>query len=264
MDSKCRISKIKKDFIGNAYGLICTRGSIMEKKYKIGYVPGVYDLFHVGHLNLIKKAKEVSEHLIVGVLSDDLVMHFKGKYPVIPLEQRMEIVGALKDVDEVIEVNFSNTVKMDAWNQLHYDAYFSGSDHGKEWDDEKRALQEVGSDIVFFPYTESVSSTMLKKQLNIDMKPKRVYLFGAGKIGQNVADKLTNGENKRKWIVEGFLDNSKEKHLTRVCGIPVYYPSDLEQLEKNTDYNIIISMKDTADAKEQLKKLGLTEKIIKI
>ena len=92
----------------------------MNKPYKIGYVPGVFDLFHVGHLNLIRKSKEVSEYLIAGVLSDDLVMHFKGKKPVIPLEQRMEILAALKDVDEVIEVNFSNTVKMDAWKQLHY------------------------------------------------------------------------------------------------------------------------------------------------
>lgn len=229
----------------------------MEKKYKIGYVPGVYDLFHVGHLNLIKRAKEVSEHLIAGVLSDELVMHFKGKYPVIPLEQRMEIVGALKDVDEVIEVNFSNTVKMDAWKQLRYDAYFSGSDHGSEWDEERRALQEVGSDIVFFPYTESVSSTMLKKQLKLDTEPKRVYLFGAGKIGQQMVDKLTTGENKKKWIVEGFLDNSEEKHLTRVSGIPVYYPSDLKRLEVGGNFHIIISMKNKTDAEKQLNELGI-------
>lgn len=234
----------------------------MGEKYKIGYVPGVYDLFHVGHLNLIKRAKEVSEHLIVGVLSDELVMHFKGKYPVIPLEQRMEIVGALKDVDEVIEVNFSNTVKMDAWKQLRYDAYFSGSDHGHEWDEERRALQEVGSDIVFFPYTESVSSTMLKKQLKLDTEPKRVYLFGAGKIGQQMVDKLTTGENKKKWIVEGFLDNSEEKHLTRISGIPVYYPSDLKRLEGKSNFNIIISMKDTVVSQKQLHELGIEKEIL--
>lgn len=234
----------------------------MEKKYKTGYVPGVYDLFHVGHLNLIRKAKEVSEYLIVGVLSDELVMHFKGKYPVIPLEQRMEIIGALKDVDEVIEVNFSNTVKMDAWKQLQYDAYFSGSDHGSEWDEEKKALQKVGSDIVFFPYTESVSSTMLKKQLSIDTEPKRVYLFGAGKIGQHMAEELTSAKNKKNWKVEGFLDNSEEKHLSRMNGIPVYYPSDLKRLEEEQSFYIIISMKDKTDAEKQLKELGFEKKIL--
>ena len=234
----------------------------MEKKYKIGYVPGVYDLFHVGHLNLIKKSKEVSEYLIVGVLSDELVMHFKGKYPVIPLEQRMEILKALKDVDEVIEVNFSNTVKMDAWKQLRYDAYFSGSDHGSEWDNEKKALQEVGSDIVFFPYTESISSTMLKKQLNIDAEPKRIYLFGAGKIGQHMAEELTSSKNKTKWKIEGFLDNSEEKHLSRISGIPVYYPKDLKRLEEKGKFNIIISMKDIAGAQKQLQELGFEEEIL--
>lgn len=236
----------------------------MEKKYKIGYVPGVYDLFHVGHLNLIRKSKAVSEYLIVGVLSDELVMHFKGKYPVIPLEQRMEIIGALKDVDEVIEVNFSNTVKMDAWKQLHYDAYFSGSDHGSEWDNEKRELQKVGSDIVFFPYTEYVSSTMIKNQLNENKEPKRVYLFGAGKIGQHMAVELTSSKNKKEWKVEGFLDNSEEKHLSRIQGIPVYYPKDLKRLEKDDDFKIIISMKNTVSVEKQLQELGLEGRIYSV
>ena len=85
-----------------------------KKKYKIGYVPGVYDLFHIGHLNLIRRAKEQSEYLLVGVLTDELVEHFKGKKPYIPLEERMEIVSSIKEVDEVVKVDFSNTVKMDA------------------------------------------------------------------------------------------------------------------------------------------------------
>ena len=229
----------------------------MGKPYKIGYVPGVFDLFHVGHLNLIRKSKEVSEYLIAGVLSDDLVMHFKGKKPIIPLEQRMEILAALKDVDEVIEVNFSNTVKMDAWKQLHYDAYFSGSDHGSEWDDEKRALQAVGSDIVFFPYTESTSSTMIKQQMKEEKVRTRVYLFGAGRIGQRMAETLTSGENKEKWIVEGFLDNSQGKHLTRICGAPVYHLKDLERLEEDGNYKIMISMKDATEIERQLQDAGL-------
>ena len=233
----------------------------MNKPYKIGYVPGVFDLFHVGHLNLIRKSKEVSEYLIAGVLSDDLVMHFKGKKPVIPLEQRMEILAALKDVDEVIEVNFSNTVKMDAWKQLHYDAYFSGSDHGSEWDDEKRALQAVGSDIVFFPYTESTSSTLIKQQLKVEQNRTRVYLFGAGKIGQRMAENLKSDKNKEKWLVEGFLDNSEEKHLIRINGIPVYHLKDLERLEKDADYKIMITMKDKDEIERQLEAAGLSKRM---
>lgn len=227
-----------------------------DKKYKIGYVPGVFDLFHVGHLNLINRCAEVSEYLIAGVLTDELVMHFKGKMPAIPFEQRFTIVQAIKGVDEVVKVDFSNTVKMDAWKLYHYDAYFSGSDHGSEWDREKKALQEVGSDIVFFPYTQSTSSTMIKQQLAQESKPQRVYLFGAGKIGQWTVDKLTNAENKKKWKIEGFLDNSQGKHLTRIKGIPVYRPEDLRSLEQEDDFKIIISMKDENVCMEQLKMLG--------
>lgn len=227
-----------------------------DKKYKIGYVPGVFDLFHVGHLNLINRCAEVSEYLIAGVLTDELVMHFKGKMPAIPFEQRFAIVQAIKGVDEVVKVDFSNTVKMDAWKLYHYDAYFSGSDHGSEWDREKKVLQEVGSDIVFFPYTQSTSSTMIKQQLAQESKLQRVYLFGAGKIGQRMADKLSNAENKKKWKIEGFLDNAEEKHLTRIKGIPVYRPGDLCSLEQEEDFKIIISMKDLNACLEQLRMLG--------
>lgn len=227
-----------------------------QKKYKIGYVPGVFDLFHIGHLNLIRKSKEVSEYLIAGVLTDELVEHFKGKRPLIPFEQRFAIVEALKEVDEVVEVNFENTVKMDAWKLYHYDAYFSGSDHGSEWDGEKKALQEVGSDIVFFPYTQSTSSTMIKEQIAEADKPTRVYLRGAGRIGQSKLQFLTTGEEKKKWKVEGFLDNAEEKHLTRIKGIPVYYPEDLKRLETGSDFKIMITLKDKADSIKQLADLG--------
>jgi len=135
---------------------------IEMKKYKIGYVPGVFDLFHIGHLNLLRRSKEQCEYLIAGVLTDELVMYFKKRLPYISFEERYAIVEAIKYVDEVIEVNFDNTVKMDAWKQLHFDAHFSGNDHGPEWDNALKQLKEVGSTMVFFPYTESTSSTQLK------------------------------------------------------------------------------------------------------
>lgn len=134
-----------------------------NKEYKIGYVPGVYDLFHVGHLNLIRRCKARCEYLIVGVLTDELVEFYKHKKPYIPYEERAEIISALKDVDEVIPVTFENTDKMDAWKQLHYDCHFSGSDHGNDWNKVRDKLREVGAEMEFFPYTEGTSSTMIKE-----------------------------------------------------------------------------------------------------
>lgn len=227
------------------------------KKYKIGYVPGVYDLFHIGHLNLIRRAKEQSEYLMAGVLTDELVEHFKGQKPYIPYEERAAIVASVREIDEVIKVDFSNTVKMDAWKQYHYDAYFSGNDHEHDWDKEKRELQAVGSDIVFLPYTQSTSSSMLKEQIQKRAKKKRLYLFGAGRVGQRILKEFHSGNQYSKWEIAGFLDNSQEKHLTRIQGVPVYRPEDLKTLEKDKDFSIYITMKDTDEAAEQLRELGL-------
>lgn len=238
---------------------------IQDKKYKLGYVPGVYDLFHIGHLNLIRRAKEQSEYLLVGVLSDELVEHFKGKRPYIPFEERIAIVGAIKEVDEVVKVDFSNTVKMDAWNLYHYDAYFSGDDHKNEWEDERWALQALGSDIVFLPYTKSTSSTMIKEQIQQETMKKRLYLFGAGRVGQSIlkACRLFEKNGRyTKWEIVGFLDNQPEKHLTRIQGIPVYRPRDLKTLETEGDFSVMISMKDTEEAQVQMRELGLEKNIL--
>lgn len=132
------------------------------KPYKIGYVPGVFDLFHTGHLVLIERCKERCEHLIVGVLTDELVEYYKGKKPVIPLKDRMRVIGGLRAVDEVIEVNFGNTDKIDAWEQLHYDCHFSGNDHVGHWTSIEEELRKRGAAMEFFPYTQGISTTMIK------------------------------------------------------------------------------------------------------
>ena len=132
------------------------------KKYKVGYVPGVYDLFHIGHLNLIQNCKKYCEYLIVGVLSDELVEFYKGKRPFIPFAERIAIIDALRDVDETVRVDSSNTDKMDAWKQLKYDVHFSGDDHLHDWKEEKIKLQELGATIEFLPYTKSTSSTQIR------------------------------------------------------------------------------------------------------
>ena len=136
-----------------------------KKAYRIGYVPGVYDLFHIGHLNLIRRCKARCKYLIVGVLTDELVEYYKHKRPVIPYSERAEIIGALRDVDEVIPVNFENTDKMDAWNQLHFDCHFSGNDHEKDWNKVREKLRKVGAEMEFFPYTEGMSSSIIREQI---------------------------------------------------------------------------------------------------
>ncbi len=139
------------------------------KKYKVGYVAGVFDLFHVGHLNLIEKAKERCDFLIVGVLTDELVMKNKNILPYIPFEERLRIVGSLKDVDRAVRIDDSNIQKMDAWERYHFDCLFSGDDYrgNKYWEEDKASLNVVGSNIEFFPYTKSTSSTQIRKAMGL-------------------------------------------------------------------------------------------------
>lgn len=130
----------------------------------IGYTTGVFDLFHIGHLNLLKKAKEQCDHLIVGVSTDDLVM-YKHKHAVIPFEERIEIVKAIKYVDEVVpQVNMN---KMEAWEKLHFNVMFVGDDWKgtPKWDAYEKQFAEVGVKIVYFPYTKGTSSTLINEVL---------------------------------------------------------------------------------------------------
>lgn len=134
------------------------------KKYKIGYTTGVYDLFHIGHLNLLRRAKEQCDYLIVGVTVDELVS-YKNKKAVIPFEERLEIVKAIRYVD--LAVPQTTMDKMEAWKEYHFDAMFVGDDwKGTDlWMERERVFKEVGVDIVYFPYTQSTSSTQLRDVL---------------------------------------------------------------------------------------------------
>ena len=137
-----------------------------SKKYHIGLLMGVFDLFHVGHLRLIRRAKEQCDFLRVAVLSDKLVKKFKDKYPVIPLDQRMEILAAIRDVDEVVPIE-DDPSRLLEWHRRPFDCFFSGDDYsGNEyWQWERGELQKLGSDIVFFPYTTEQSSTKIREKL---------------------------------------------------------------------------------------------------
>ena len=131
------------------------------KKYKIGYTTGVFDLFHIGHLNILRRAKEQCDHLIVGVSTDDLGVTYKHKRPVIPFEERIEIVRAIRYVDEVVPQTSMD--KLEAWNRLHYDALFHGSDWkgSPMYNEVERKLRSIGVDMVYLPHTTGTSSTMI-------------------------------------------------------------------------------------------------------
>lgn len=134
------------------------------KKYKIGYTTGVYDMFHIGHLNILKRAKEQCDFLIVGVSTDEVVQEYKNKTPVIPFEERMEIVKAIRYVDKVITQTSMD--KYIAWEQEHFNVIFHGDDwkNSKMYNEMEEKLRNVGVEFVYFPYTKGISSTMLKEK----------------------------------------------------------------------------------------------------
>ena len=135
-----------------------------KKKYKVGYIAGVFDLFHIGHLNMFRRAKEQCEHLIVGVVSDRGVTDIKHVEPFVPFEERIEMVRGCRYVDEAHEIPFGYAGTREAWQKYHFDAQFSGSDYqcNNYWLAEREFLHKHGAELVFFPYTEQTSSTKLK------------------------------------------------------------------------------------------------------
>ena len=138
------------------------------KKYHVGYIAGVFDLFHIGHLNMFKRAKEQCDYLIVGVVSDEQVIREKKTTPYIPFEERLEIVGACKYVDEAVKIPADRPGTEEAYRLYHFDVQFSGSDYADDsvWLSKKEFLQQHGSDLIFFPYTQSTSSTKLKGKVS--------------------------------------------------------------------------------------------------
>lgn len=134
------------------------------KQYKIGYTQGVFDMFHIGHLNLINRAKEQCEYLIVGVNSDELVLSYKNKTPVINQEERRIIVDNIKAVDQCVIV--STLSKAELWKELRFDAIFIGDDWkgNPRWEKTEKDLAQYGAKVVYLPHTDGVSSTMLRPE----------------------------------------------------------------------------------------------------
>jgi glycerol-3-phosphate cytidylyltransferase len=138
-----------------------------QKQYKIGYTAGVFDLFHVGHLNILKRAKEQCEYLVVGVSTDELVMEYKNQLPIIPYHERMEIVEGIKYVDMV--VSQVNRDKFSAWEALQFDVMFVGDDWKGSplFSEVEKKFNLVGVEIIYFPYTQGVSSTIVKQKITL-------------------------------------------------------------------------------------------------
>lgn len=135
------------------------------KKYRIGYTTGVFDMFHIGHLNILRQAKELCDYLIVGVSTDELVESYKHKTPIIPFDERKSIIEAIMYVDKVVPQIDRDKIK--AYNELKFDAMFVGDDwKGKPlFVEVEKYLNEHGAYVEYFPYTGHISSTILREKL---------------------------------------------------------------------------------------------------
>lgn len=133
----------------------------------VGYVPGAWDLFHVGHLNILERARRFCDWLVVGVVTDEALYEMKAKYPIVPLGERMAIVNAIGLVDEVVVDHSSN--KLEAWNQVRFEILFKGDDwqgtaKGRKLEND---MASVGVEVHYFPYTGHTSSTELRRVLSL-------------------------------------------------------------------------------------------------
>jgi glycerol-3-phosphate cytidylyltransferase len=133
---------------------------------RVGYAGGAFDLFHIGHLNILKHAKSQCDYLIAGVVSDEMLLRTKGSVPVVPLAERLEIVRHISFVDEAVAETAED--KLETWRTLRFDVYFKGDD----WKGTERGLQlerefaKVNVEVTYFPYTVSTSSTALRQALD--------------------------------------------------------------------------------------------------
>ncbi|KQQ94719.1 cytidyltransferase [Leifsonia sp. Leaf325] len=138
-----------------------------DSRPRIGYAAGAFDLFHVGHLNLLRHAKSHCDVLIAGVVSDEMLLRTKGSQPIVPLAERLEIVSHISFVDEARAEVLPD--KLETWREVGFDVFFKGDD----WRGTEKGLRlerrfaEVGVEIVYFPYTVHTSSTVLRRALEI-------------------------------------------------------------------------------------------------
>ncbi|PPL19878.1 adenylyltransferase/cytidyltransferase family protein [Microterricola pindariensis] len=135
-------------------------------RHRVGYAGGAFDLFHVGHLNILRHARSQCDYLIAGVVSDEVLLHTRGTRPVVPLSERLEIVRHISFVDEAVAETALD--KLETWQRVGFDIYFKGDDW--KGTDRGQALElafaDVGVEVIYFPYTMTTSSTALRRALD--------------------------------------------------------------------------------------------------
>lgn len=139
-----------------------------DKKYKKGYTSGVYDMFHIGHLNIIKRAKELCDFLVVGVSTDEIVQQNKNKTPMIPFSDRIQIVESIKYVDLAVPQNrYDIDGKIEMVKKYDINVVFVGSDWQgtKKWEEIEKKLKMIGCDVVYLPHTDGISSTQIRERI---------------------------------------------------------------------------------------------------
>ncbi|MDR2727623.1 MAG: adenylyltransferase/cytidyltransferase family protein [Chitinispirillales bacterium] len=248
-----------------------------DKIWNTGYVSGSFDMFHIGHLNLIRKAKGRCGRLIVGVLADQAIANYKHKWPVIPLVQRVKIVEAIKYVDEVDVTTKELLNKITAWKKYRFDAMFSGDDHINDgWAHEENELKVLGAELVFFPYTKEISTTALHeatlppKADNADAarkiegftyifpfdkvkKDEKVVVYGTGKVGEQYARQL---DALNFCEITAFADTYAESGAM-FCGKRVFTPEELAENINCFDRIVIASPKYHDQILNRLRALGI-------
>lgn len=245
------------------------------KKYKIGYLQGSFDLFHIGHLNIIKKSKELCEYLIVGIVNDEVNKYYKKEYPYIPFKERKQIVEAIKYVDEVVEINFKNYNKLIAWEELLYDLHLSGDDHRGKFSTLKEELKKRGADLVYLPYTKSTSSTKIKKVINkrnnieiedeinkkgqlhnfqiavlnsfVDINCEKIAIYGAGIRGKRLLKTLKEGNQN----VIAFVDQNETLKGTYIEDTICKTLDEFDKIKENTV--LLVSPANSKEFIEELK-----------
>jgi glycerol-3-phosphate cytidylyltransferase len=132
---------------------------------RVGYAPGVYDLFHIGHLNVLRNARAQCDRLIAGVVTDELSQRAKGMWPVVPFDERLEIVASIRYVDEAVAEDVPH--KLEMWERLRFDVIIKGDDwKGTDRGDKLESdFAAVGVEVAYVPYTKRTSSTMLRQVL---------------------------------------------------------------------------------------------------
>jgi glycerol-3-phosphate cytidylyltransferase len=160
----------------------------------VGYAPGAFDLFHIGHINLLRNAKLQCDYLIAGVVSDEVLIAHKGVWPVVPLRERLEIVRSVRFVDEALPAITND--KLAIWRELHFNILFKGDDwRGTEKGNRlEREFAAVDVSVVYFAYTASTSSTALRKALaNIDLLADRAQSPGLALEAAHAPPPLSTG-----------------------------------------------------------------------